>query len=189
MFRRDGQVTLAPAGLTAARRTAAILLLLAGLALLALPVFTAAAQDTGGAPVVRVINLDLEIDIVSSRFLRGAIADANNDNVELIVIRIDTPGGRLDSTREMVSAILESRVPVVAFVAPEGVQAASAGTFIAASAGLLAMAPALMVVPPRLQAMHALWLSIMAVMVAAPAQLCLTATATAARASEAVAIC
>lgn len=93
-------------------------------------------------PIVRVIELDNTIDIVSARYLKRAIDNANEESVELIVIELDTPGGSLDSTRDMVTSILESEVPVVVFVSPEGAQAASAGTFISAAAGLLAMAPA-----------------------------------------------
>jgi membrane-bound serine protease (ClpP class) len=111
-----------------------------GFALAALAPSRASAQDPG--PVVRVINLHADIDRVSTRYLKGAIQSGNSDHVELIVIRLDTPGGSLDSTRDMVAAILESEVPVAVFVGPGGAQAASAGTFISAASGLLAMAPA-----------------------------------------------
>lgn len=99
-------------------------------------------QSGSDRPVIRVVDLDATINIVSARFLKRAINDANNDGVELIVIELDTPGGSLDSTRDMVTAILASEVPIAVFVAPEGAQAASAGTFISAASGLLAMAPA-----------------------------------------------
>ncbi|MDA0677566.1 MAG: nodulation protein NfeD, partial [Chloroflexi bacterium] len=100
------------------------------------------AQAQSDSTVVRVITLDREVDTVSARYLSRAISNANSDNVELIVIELNTPGGTLDSTRGIVNSILESRRPVVVFVSPDGAQAASAGTFIAASGGLLAMAPA-----------------------------------------------
>ena len=63
------------------------------------------------------------------------------DRGDLVVIILDTPGGLLDSTRNMVNAILESRVPVAVYVSPSGAHAASAGTFIGAAANILAMAP------------------------------------------------
>lgn len=91
-------------------------------------------------PVV-VVELDGAVDGVSARFLARAIDEANDDRAQLIVIRLDTPGGLLSSTRDIVGDIFASRVPVAVYVAPEGAQAASAGTFIAASAGVLAMAP------------------------------------------------
>ena len=104
---------------------------------------TAGSQGTGGsvAPVV-VIELDGAIDKVSARFLERGLDEAQDDDAGVIIVRIDTPGGLLDATRDMVGDIFGSRVPVVSYVAPEGAQAASAGTFVASSAALLAMAPA-----------------------------------------------
>jgi membrane-bound serine protease (ClpP class) len=96
--------------------------------------------DEGG-PVV-VVELDATIDKVSARFLRRALDEAEGDGATVAVMRIDTPGGLLDATREMVGTIFGADVPVVSFVAPEGAQAASAGTFVASAAALVAMAPA-----------------------------------------------
>jgi membrane-bound serine protease (ClpP class) len=91
---------------------------------------------------VVVVELDAVIDNVSARFLERALGEAEDDEAPLVVVRIDTPGGLLDATRDMVADIFSSRVPVVAYVAPEGARAASAGTFVASAAALLAMAPA-----------------------------------------------
>jgi len=91
---------------------------------------------------VVVVELDVAIDNVSARFLRRALEDAANDGTSVVVIRIDTPGGLVSATRDMVGDIFRSPVPVAAFVAPEGARAASAGTFVAAATSLLAMAPA-----------------------------------------------
>jgi membrane-bound serine protease (ClpP class) len=101
------------------------------------------SQDSGagGGPVV-VIELDGAIDKVSARFLGRGLEEAEDRDAALAIVRIDTPGGLLDATRDMVGDIFGSHVPVVSYVAPEGAQAASAGTFVAASAALLAMAPA-----------------------------------------------
>lgn len=120
---------------------AALLLAIGALFVLAAPEPVSAQSGQTGAPIVRVVELDTTIDIVSARYLKRAINGANDDGVELIVIELDTPGGSLDSTRDMVTAILESEVPIAVFVSPEGAQAASAGTFIGAAAGLLAMSP------------------------------------------------
>ncbi len=129
-----------PGSLAAVRLLAAFALIAAGgLSLLA---GSSIAQAQSDEPLVRVVELDATIDIVSARYLKGAITNANNDGAELIIIELDTPGGTLDSTRDMVTAILESDVPVAVFVSPEGAQAASAGTFISAASGFLAMAPA-----------------------------------------------
>ena len=89
---------------------------------------------------VYVIQLDRAIDPVSERYLEREL-DAAQEQFALVVIVLDTPGGLLDSTRAMVNAILESRVPIAVYVSPSGAHAASAGTFIGAAANILAMAP------------------------------------------------
>jgi membrane-bound serine protease (ClpP class) len=99
------------------------------------------APDAAGGPVV-VIELDTAIDKVSARFLERALDEAEDGDAPVVIVRVDTPGGLLDATRDMVGDIFGSRVPVVSYVAPEGSQAASAGTFVASAAALLAMAPA-----------------------------------------------
>ena len=107
-------------------------------------VFTGVAQTQGAAargPVV-VIELDGAIDKVSARFLERGLKEAEDRGATVAIVRIDTPGGLLDATRDMVGDIFASPVPVVSYVAPEGAQAASAGTFVATAASLLAMAPA-----------------------------------------------
>src|SRR5918995_4593538 len=104
---------------------------------------TAESQGAGDGPgPVTLVELDGTIDRVSARFLERALAEAEDKNSPIVVVRIDTPGGLLDATRDMVGDIFGSRVPVVSYVAPEGAQAASAGTFVASAAALLAMAPA-----------------------------------------------
>ncbi|HUF01457.1 MAG TPA: nodulation protein NfeD [Gaiellaceae bacterium] len=97
--------------------------------------------SSGEAPVV-VVELDVAIDNVSARFLRRALNEAKDEGATVAVVRVDTPGGLLDATRDMVGTIFGSDVPVVSYVAPEGAQAASAGTFVASAAALVAMAPA-----------------------------------------------
>ncbi|MGH3114778.1 MAG: NfeD family protein, partial [Gaiellaceae bacterium] len=104
---------------------------------------TAESQGEGdGAGPVTLVELDGAIDRVSARFLGRALAEAEDKDSPIVVVRIDTPGGLLDATRDMVGDIFGSRVPVVSYVAPEGAQAASAGTFVASAAAFLAMAPA-----------------------------------------------
>ena len=105
------------------------------------PLVVPAAFAQGDQEQVVVLDLDATIDRVSERFLERAIEEANDVGAALVIIELDTPGGLLDSTREMVGAILASDVPIAVYVAPEGAQAASAGTFISASAAFLAMAP------------------------------------------------
>lgn len=126
---------------------AAAVLALVGLGLLLGP--AAEAQPSSPAQTtpeagrhVLVIELDSVIDNVSARFLSRALDSDDARDAELVVIRLDTPGGLVDSMRDMVEDIIESPVPVAVFVAPDGARAASAGTFITAAGGVAAMAPA-----------------------------------------------
>ena len=115
------------------------LLLLGILSLTALP-DTSHAQSLQTPTGVNIIQLDRAIDPVSERYLVRELQQAQG-RFSLVVIVLDTPGGLLDSTRAMVNAILESRVPIAVYVSPSGAHAASAGTFIGAAANILAMAP------------------------------------------------
>ena len=94
--------------------------------------------ETGG---IVVGSLDAPIDPVTARILRGWISDAHDGGAGLFVLELDTPGGDLESMREMVGDILDSPVPVAVLVTPSGSRAASAGTFILASAHIAAMSP------------------------------------------------
>jgi membrane-bound serine protease (ClpP class) len=98
----------------------------------------ASAQSTH----VTVLRIDGAIEPINARYLSRAIGKATDDGAVLVVVELDTPGGRLDSTRDMVEAILGSRVPLAVYVSPSGAQAASAGTFITAAANFAVMAPA-----------------------------------------------
>ena len=102
---------------------------------------TLAAPFARAAVPVTVIDLNSEIHAVSARFVADAIRDAGVSGAPFVILRIDTPGGRLDSTREITKAILGSPVPVVGWVAPPGSQAASAGFIILMSCDVAAMAP------------------------------------------------
>ena len=121
-------------------RGVGIALLALGLGWLVLAWGLSTASADG--PHVAVLRIDGAIDPISARFLSRAIGKATDDGAALIVLELDTPGGRLDSTRDMVQDILGARVPVAVYVSPAGAQAASAGTFITAAANFAAMAPA-----------------------------------------------
>ena len=92
-------------------------------------------------PSVLVIEIDGNIEpLTADRIARG-IDEARGQGSSMVVIRLDTPGGLLDSTREIVEEILESDIPVSVYVGPAGARAASAGTFVAAAANFAVMAP------------------------------------------------
>ncbi len=115
-------------------------LVAAGLLLLLFAHWPGSARAEGDH--VALIKLDGVIDAVSERYLSRTIDKAADDGAALIVIELDTPGGRADSMRNMIEAILGSRAPVAVFVSPAGAQAASAGTFITVAANFAVMAPA-----------------------------------------------
>jgi membrane-bound serine protease (ClpP class) len=90
---------------------------------------------------VRIIELEGPINPGAAAFLTRGLEDAEKQGVELIIIRLDTPGGLVPSMRTMVKGIMNSTVPVVVYVAPKGAGAASAGVMITVSAHVAAMAP------------------------------------------------
>ena len=69
------------------------------------------------------------------------ISEAEKNNAEAIIIQLNTPGGRSDAMQAIVTRIQSSKVPVIIYVYPSGGMAASAGTYIALSSHLIAMAP------------------------------------------------
>ena len=99
------------------------------------------APASAQQPVVDKFILDSTIQPVSAGELKRAIAIANSDGARALLVQMDTPGGLVESMRNMVQAILASRVPVIIFVSPSGARAGSAGFFLLESADIAAMAP------------------------------------------------
>jgi membrane-bound serine protease (ClpP class) len=92
-------------------------------------------------PSVHVVTVDATINPATADFIHDAIDRATAEGATCLVIRLNTPGGLLKSTRIIVGDILSARVPVVVYVAPSGAQSASAGSFITLAAHVAAMAP------------------------------------------------
>jgi membrane-bound serine protease (ClpP class) len=90
---------------------------------------------------INVITIDGSINPASSDYLQGAIAQSESDGAEALLIELDTPGGLLSSTKDIIQAMLNAEVPVIVFVSPKGAWAASAGTFITLAGHIAAMAP------------------------------------------------
>lgn len=97
----------------------------------------------GERPVVLLVRLKNEaISPITSRYIQRAIEQAEQQRAQALIIMLDTPGGLVDSTRDIVQAILGSKVAVVVYVAPSGARAASAGVFVTLASHVAAMAPA-----------------------------------------------
>lgn len=90
---------------------------------------------------ILVVDVKGAIGVGTGYFLTKALERARDQRAGLLVVRIDTPGGLVSATRDIIQAILASPVPVAVFVAPSGARAASAGTYIAYAAHIAAMAP------------------------------------------------
>ena len=104
------------------------------------PLLAAAAQG-GGRPVVVAAEIDALIHPVSAEFIAQTISRADDEDAELVVLVLRTPGGLVDSTRDINTSIIESETPVVVYVGPSGTRAASAGFLITIAADIAAMAP------------------------------------------------
>jgi membrane-bound serine protease (ClpP class) len=100
----------------------------------------APAAPAGPAPI-DVVDVKGAIGVATSRQIADAVRRASDDAAQLLVIRLDTPGGLVSSTREIIQSIVSSPVPVAVYVAPGGARAASAGTYITYAAEIAAMAP------------------------------------------------
>ena len=97
--------------------------------------------DLAQQPRVVVMHLDGTIQPISADYLARGLDLAAAQHASAVLIEIDTPGGLLDSMRQMVGKILASPVPVIVYVAPSGSRAGSAGFFLLEAADVAAMAP------------------------------------------------
>jgi membrane-bound serine protease (ClpP class) len=87
------------------------------------------------------LNVNQMIHPISDEFIGRGLAQAQRQGDQAVILEMSTPGGLLDSTRDIVEKIMTSPVPVIVYVAPAGSRAASAGFFILESADIAAMAP------------------------------------------------
>jgi len=87
------------------------------------------------------ITVNDTIQPITDEYIGRALAEAQRSNDKAVLIELSTPGGLVDSTREIINKILESPVPVIIYVTPSGSRAASAGFFILEAADIAAMAP------------------------------------------------
>jgi membrane-bound serine protease (ClpP class) len=99
------------------------------------------AARADAAPRIVAVNVDGIIHPVTVEIIGNAIEQASRENAEAVLLRLNTPGGLLDSSREINEKIVGSRVPVIAYVTPSGGRAASAGFFLLQAADVAVMAP------------------------------------------------
>jgi len=97
--------------------------------------------NTFGLDGIIVVKIEGAINPVVAEFVANEIRSANESSEELIVIRMDTPGGLDASMRKIIKAIQSSEIPVASFISPGGSRAASAGTFITIASHIAAMEP------------------------------------------------
>ena len=115
--------------------------------LINLTLLLACAASFGRAQTVPATSLIVQIDLedivhpVSAAYVKEGIKHAGEIGARAVILRLNTPGGLVDSMREIVEAVLSSPVPVIAWVGPNGARAASAGFFILLAADVAAMAP------------------------------------------------
>jgi membrane-bound serine protease (ClpP class) len=115
-------------------------------AVLALGLAAPAAAAPRAAPSERsgpvaVARIDGSINPASSDYFQRAIERSERSNAAILLLELDTPGGLVSSTQDVIQAMLASSVPIVVYVAPQGAWAGSAGTFITIAAHVAAMAP------------------------------------------------
>src|SRR6202790_5612092 len=95
---------------------------------------------SSSAEVLKIVVND-SIHPITDEYIGRAIAEAERSKAHALLIEISTPGGLLESTRDIIEKILASPMPIIIYDTPSGSRAASAGFFIVESADVAAMAP------------------------------------------------
>jgi membrane-bound serine protease (ClpP class) len=101
----------------------------------------ASALTQGAGPRVVAVSITGEIHPITVEIVGHAIEQAQSENAALLLVRINTPGGLLEATREIIQKLDASPVPVVTYVEPSGARGASAGFFVLEAGDVAAMAP------------------------------------------------
>ncbi|MEN8192874.1 MAG: nodulation protein NfeD [Bacteroidota bacterium] len=102
---------------------------------------TTTVNTTGQSNKIIVLNAESAVHPALTDYIQTGIEKVKEIKAECLIIQLNTPGGLLSSTRNIVSEFLQSEIPVVIYVSPSGAQAASAGVFITMASHIAAMAP------------------------------------------------
>ncbi len=109
--------------------------------LLFLPFLAFASDNADRGKTAQVIRIEGPIGPATTSFVESGIETAQKRNAEILIMSLDTPGGLVESMRDIIGAILNSPIPVAVYVSPPGARAASAGTYILYASHIAAMAP------------------------------------------------
>ena len=101
----------------------------------------ASSRDTTSPPVVYAADVDSIIHPVSAEYMIETMDRADRAGAALVVFTLRTPGGLVDSTRDIVTHMLAAKTPIAIFIGPSGARAASAGFLLTIAADVAAMAP------------------------------------------------
>ena len=115
--------------------------LVAAIAIVALIVSLLPGLAEESGRLALTISIDGAIGPATASYVKEALASAAERRAEVVILRLNTPGGLVTSMREIIADILASPVPVIGYVAPSGGHAASAGTYILYATHVAAMAP------------------------------------------------
>lgn len=102
---------------------------------------SAVGADKESTPTVVLLSVDGTVNPALADYIVKGIEQAEEKKVALVIIRMDTPGGVVTTTKTIIKAMVNAKVPVVVYVAPSGSSASSAGALITVAADVAAMAP------------------------------------------------
>ncbi len=123
------------------RSVIAIAVFILGAGLVAMDETASQPEEETDRPTVSVIRVEGSIGPMVSNYISRGLEEARERGDEMLIIELDTPGGLLNVTQDIVRMMLASELPVTVYVSPEGANAGSAGTFITLAAHVAAMAP------------------------------------------------
>nr|WP_224746924.1 nodulation protein NfeD [Pelovirga terrestris] len=122
-------------------RTISVFAVLSGFALLALSPALSLFANPPASDTILLLEVATPINPVIASFIADTITTANRQNHRAVLIELDTPGGLDTAMRDIIQAQLNSKIPTIVYVAPQGARAASAGALITLAADFAAMAP------------------------------------------------